>query len=69
MFWGVVAALFISFNKFLIRRPLYRNIPEGADVDISSLPGGEDELVVALGEVAPGFEHLMNDKSLDAELA
>ncbi|MDP6235849.1 MAG: hypothetical protein QF364_08410, partial [Candidatus Poseidoniaceae archaeon] len=68
MFWGVVAALFISFNKFLIRRPLYRNIPEGADVDISSLPGGEDELVVAVGEVAPGFEHLMNDKSLDAEL-
>ena len=72
MFWGVVAALFISFNKFLIRRPLYRNIPKGADVDITTLPGGDDELIVALGEVAPGFEHLSKDKSsstLEAELA
>jgi NSS family neurotransmitter:Na+ symporter len=73
MFWGVVAALFIFFNKYLIRRPLYRNIPKGADVDISTLPGGDDELVVALGEVAPGFEHLSKDKSssvaLEAELA
>jgi len=50
--------LFISFNKFLVQRPLYRNIPEGADVDISSLPGGDDDLVVARGDVAPGFEHL-----------
>jgi NSS family neurotransmitter:Na+ symporter len=58
LFWGVIAALFISFNKFLVQRPLYRNIPEGADVDISSLPGGDDDLVVARGDVAPGFEHL-----------
>ena len=58
LFWGVIAALFISFNKFLVKRPLYRNIPQGAEVDISTLPGGDDELVVALGEVAPGFEHL-----------
>ena len=58
LFWGVIAALFISFNKFLIQRPLYRNIPEGAEVDISSLPGGDDDLVVARGEDAPGFEYL-----------
>ena len=57
-FWGVVAALFISFNKFLVQRPVFRNVPEGADVDISLLPGGNDELVVQVGEVAPGFEHL-----------
>ena len=69
LFWGVVATLFIFFNKFLIQRPLYRNIPNGADVDISTLPGGDDELVVALGEIAPGFEHLSKDKTLDAELA
>ena len=69
MFWGVVAGLFIFFNKFLIRRPLYRNIPKGADVDISTLPGGDDELVVALGDTAPGFEHLSKDYvTLDAEL-
>ena len=68
LFWGVVATLCIFFNKFLIRRPLYRNIPNGADVDISSLPGGDDELVVALGEIAPGFEHLSKDYTLDAEL-
>ena len=57
-FWGVVAALFISFNKFLVQRPVFRNVPEGAEVDISLLPGGSDELVVQVGEVAPGFEHL-----------
>ena len=68
LFWGVIAALFISFNKFLIRRPLYRNIPAGAEVDISTLPGGDDELVVALGEVAPGFEHLSKEYSIEAEL-
>jgi hypothetical protein len=68
LFWGVVATLFMFFNKFLIRRPLYRNIPNGADVDISTLPGGDDELIVALGEVAPGFEHLSIDSSMDAEL-
>jgi hypothetical protein len=73
LFWGVVAALFIFFNKYLIRRPLYRNIPRDADVDISSLPGGDDELVVALGEIAPGFEHLSKKShpaqvTLDAEL-
>ena len=57
-FWGVVAGLFIWLNKYLIKRPLFRNVPEGADCDISTLPGGDDELVVQVGETAPGFEHL-----------
>jgi hypothetical protein len=48
-FWGVVAAVFIGLNKTLIQRPLYRNIPEGADADISQLPGGDDVLIGVLG--------------------
>ena len=49
-FWGVVAAVFIVLNKTLIQRPLYRNVPEGADVDNSQLPGGDDALITVLGE-------------------
>ena len=49
-FWGVVAAVFIALNKTLIQRPLYRNVPEGADADISQLPGGDDDLIGVLGE-------------------
>ena len=52
-FWSVVAIVFISPNKFLIARPLYRNVPEGADADISLLPGGDDPLVTVLGADAP----------------
>ena len=52
-FWSVVAIVFISLNKFLIARPLYRNVPEGADADISLLPGGDDPLVTVLGGDAP----------------
>ena len=48
-FWGIVAAVFIALNKTLIQRPLYRNVPEGADADISQLPGGDDELIGVLG--------------------
>ena len=49
-FWGIVAAVFIVLNKTLIQRPLYRNVPEGADADISQLPGGDDALITVLGE-------------------
>ena len=48
-FWSVVAIVFISLNKWLIARPLYRNVPEGAEADISLLPGGDDPLVTVLG--------------------
>ena len=69
LFWGVVATTFMLLNKFLIARPLFRNIPEGADVDISDLPGGSDELVGQVGDIIPGFEHLSPDAAMDAELA
>ena len=65
----VVAALFIFLNKYLIQRPIFRNIPEGADVDISTLPGGDDELVGARGELIAGFEHLTPEAAIEAELA
>jgi NSS family neurotransmitter:Na+ symporter len=34
-------------------RPLYRNVPEGADASIDTLPGGEDEFIVQLGDELP----------------
>ena len=34
-------------------RPLYRNVPEGADAPIDTLPGGEDEFIVQLGGELP----------------
>ena len=58
LFWGVVAGGFLLLNKKLIQRPLFRNVPEGAEVDISMLPGGDDELVVEVGNYPPGWEHL-----------
>ena len=58
LFWGVVAGGFILLNKKLIQRPLFRNIPEGAEVDISMLPGGDDDLIVEAGEYPAGWEHL-----------
>ena len=67
LFWGVVAALFIGLNKKLIERPLFRNVPEGAEADISELPGGADELIGQVGDVIVGFEHLA--ATVDAELA
>jgi neurotransmitter:Na+ symporter, NSS family len=67
LFWVVVATLFLAVNKYLIARPLYRNIPEGAECDISTLPGGDDELIVEVGEIAPGWEHLTSGDVLEAE--
>lgn len=61
LFWGVVAGGFILLNKKLIQRPLFRNVPEGAEVDISMLPGGDDELVVSVGNYPPGWEHLARE--------
>ena len=58
LFWGVVAGGFIAFNRKLVQRPLFRNVPEGADVDISMLPGSSDELIVTAGEYPAGWEHL-----------
>ena len=67
LFWGIVAAGFIAFNRKLVQRPLFRNVPEGAEVDISMLPGGNDELIVEVGEYPAGWEHL-GEKSKLPEL-
>ena len=64
LFWGVVAGLFIWFNRYLVQRPVYRNIPEGADVDISMLPGGSDELI---SDIRDKVDRI--DKVMDAEIA
>ena len=40
-------------------RPLYRNVPEGADVSIDTLPGGEDPFIIEVGESLP--ETFVND--------
>jgi len=50
VFWGTVGGLFLLLNRKLVSYSLWRNVPEGADVDISTLPGGEDENVYDLGE-------------------
>ena len=34
-------------------RPLYRNVPVGAEVSIDTLPGGEDPFIVEVGESLP----------------
>ena len=62
-----MAPLFIALIRKLIERPLFRNVPEGADADISELPGGSDALIGQVGDVIAGFEHLAT--SVDAELA
>ena len=43
---------------------IFRNIPEGADVDISTLPGGDDDKVHQLGDLVPGFEHLASEDAV-----
>jgi NSS family neurotransmitter:Na+ symporter len=63
-FWGVIAISFIFLNKYLIQRPIFRNIPEGADVDISTLPGGDDDKIHQLGDLVPGFEHLASEDAV-----
>ncbi|HIF46134.1 MAG TPA: sodium-dependent transporter [Candidatus Poseidoniales archaeon] len=63
LFWGVVATGFMFFNYKLVERPLFRNIPEGAEVDISGLPGGDDDLVCEAGSYPEGWEHLAKNSA------
>ena len=65
----------LSGNYRLEPRPLYRNVPEGADVSIETLPGGEDPYIVQAGEKLPatfvddyGETRSHTGASLDAEL-
>ena len=76
LFWGVTATLFIAFNKFLVSRPLYRNVPDGAEVPIDMLPGGNDSLVFEVGEILDQTNAIKNDNNrntsdsvIDAEVA
>ena len=46
--------LYILSGDFELEpRPLYRNVPEGAEAPIDTLPGGEDEFIVQVGDVLP----------------
>ena len=44
----------LSGEYVLEPRPLFRNVPEGADVPIDTLPGGEDPFIVKVGDPIPG---------------
>ena len=66
----------LSGNFTLEPRPLYRNVPEGAEVPIDTLPGGDDPFIVEVGETLP--ESFVDDygetrphtgSSIEAELA
>jgi hypothetical protein len=46
-------------NWDLEPRPLYRNVPTGAEVSIDTLPGGNDPFIVEAGENLP--ETFIND--------
>ena len=66
----------LSRNFTLEPRPLYRNVPEGADVPIDTLPGGEDPFIVEVGENLPetfvddyGETRTHTGSSIEAELA
>ena len=63
-------------NWDLEPRPLYRNVPEGADAPIDMLPGGEDPFVVQAGEALPdtfvdeyGETQSHSTATVEAELA
>ena len=72
LFWGITATIFIFMNRWLVDRPLYRNVPEGAEVPIDTLPGGDDDMILTLGEVWTGgdLDAPRSESSvLNAELA
>ncbi len=65
----------LSGNYRLEPRPLYRNVPEGAEVSIETLPGGEDPYIVQVGDKLPatfvddyGETRSHTGATLDAEI-
>ena len=62
LFWGVTASLFVGFNKVLISRPVFRNVPEGAEVPIDMLPGGSDPHIFQVGDELP--DHVKEELGL-----
>jgi len=72
-FWPLAV---LSGNFTLEPRPLYRNVPEGAEVPIDTLPGGEDPFIVKAGEDLPetflddyGETRTHSGSGIEAELA
>jgi NSS family neurotransmitter:Na+ symporter len=66
----------LSGNFELEPRPLYRNVPKGADAPIHMLPGGDDPFVVQVGEKLPdsfvdqhGERRPHSRSTIEAELA
>ena len=65
----------LSGNYRLEPRPLYRNVPEGAEVSIETLPGGDDPYIVQAGDKLPatfvddyGETRSHTGATLDAEI-
>jgi len=66
----------LSGDYELEPRPLYRNVPEGAEAPIDTLPGGSDEFIVQLGDPLPptytdesGNKHPHSLGTVEAEIA
>lgn len=53
VFWLAAGISFVLLNRWLVNRPLFRNVPDGGDVDISTLPGGDDPWVLMVGDEVP----------------
>ena len=63
-----IKGIFDRENWELRPSPLFRNVPEGADAPVDMLPGGDDPLVVEVGEVPPGWEDVYGNV-MDAEIS
>jgi NSS family neurotransmitter:Na+ symporter len=62
----------LSGEYVLEPRPLFRNVPEGADVPIDTLPGGEDPFILKVGDPIPEIENqpfaVSGGSVMDAEI-
>ena len=65
----------LSGDYELEPRPLYRNVPEGAEAPIDTLPGGDDDFIVQLGDPLPptytddrGNKHAHSLGTVEAEI-
>jgi len=62
----------LSGEYVLEPRPLFRNVPEGADVPIDTLPGGQDPFIVKVGDPLPELENqpfvVSGGSVMDAEI-
>jgi hypothetical protein len=63
-----ITGLFDRSNWEMRDAPLFRNVPEGAEASIDTLPGGDDPQIVEVGEVPEGWDDVYGEV-MDAELA